>query len=86
MTYKKPDLINIKARKFKESINKMNFRLVYLVVITLNLIYVALPQGLRTLIGGISIPNTSSPQEVRNAWGSGDAGSLLDASITWAQL
>jgi hypothetical protein len=86
MTYKKSDLINIKAREFKESINKLNFRLVYLVVITLNLIYVALPQGLRTLIGGISIPNTSSLQEVRNAWGAGDAGSLLDASITWAQL
>ena len=48
--------------------------------------YTALPQGFSTLIGGISIANKSTPEAIRNAWGTGDAGSLLDASITWAQL
>jgi hypothetical protein len=50
------------------------------------LFHTALPQGFGTLIGQISIANTSSPQAIRNAWGPGDAGSLLDAAITWAQL
>ena len=79
-------LTQVKTKRIKELLNKLNLRFVILIIITVNMIYIALPQGFSTLIGKISIANTSSPQEIRNAWGPGDAGSLLDASITWAQL
>lgn len=69
-----------------ELLDKLNLRFLFLAVITANLFHTALPQGFSTLIGNISIANTSSPQAIRNAWGPGDAGSLLDAAITWAQL
>jgi hypothetical protein len=83
--------INIYPTHFKSKtvvklLDKLNLRFVFLAVITANLFHTALPQGFGTLIGQISIANTSSPQAIRNAWGPGDAGSLLDAAITWAQL
>jgi CDP-glucose 4,6-dehydratase len=46
----------------------------------------ALPDGISTKIPILNIKNTSSVEEVRRAWGQGDAGSLLDIAITWANL
>ncbi len=77
---------NIKTKIVVKLLDKLNLRFVFLLLITANLFYIALPQGFSTLIGGISIANTSTPQAIRNAWGIGDAGSLLDAAITWAQF
>ena len=50
------------------------------------MVHVALPQGLRTSIGSIGIPNNAAPTAIRKAWGYGDAGSLLDPAITWSHL
>jgi hypothetical protein len=77
---------NFKTKTAVKLLDKLNLRFVFLALITANLFHTALPQGFGTLIGQISIANTSSPQAIRNAWGPGDAGSLLDAAITWAQL
>lgn len=77
---------NIKTKTVEKLLDQLNLRFIFLAAITANLFYTALPQRFGTLIGGISIANTSSPQAIRNAWGPGDAGSLLDAAITWAQL
>jgi hypothetical protein len=79
-------LTHFKTKIVKELLNKLNLRFIFLAIVTVNMFYTALPQGFNTLIGGISIANTSTPQAIRNAWGTGDAGSLLDASITWAQV
>ena len=46
----------------------------------------ALPQGFSTKIPVLNIANNSSAEEVRKGWGQGDAGSLLDIAITWANL
>jgi CDP-glucose 4,6-dehydratase len=46
----------------------------------------ALPEGFSTKIPVLNIANNSSPEEVRKGWGQGDAGSLLDVAITWANL
>ena len=77
---------NFKTKTVEKLLDQLNLRFILLAAITANLFHTALPQGFGTLIGGISIANTSSPQAIRNAWGPGDAGSLLDAAITWAQL
>jgi len=50
------------------------------------LLLIALPQGLHTKIGKIGLPNNSTAEAIRKAWGPGDAGSLLDTAITWANL
>jgi hypothetical protein len=46
----------------------------------------ALPEGFSTKIPILNIANNSSAEEVRKGWGQGDAGSLLDIAITWANL
>ena len=53
---------------------------------SLLLLYVALPQGLKTKIGSIDLLNNASPTQIRNAWGPGDAGSLLDTALTWSKI
>lgn len=53
---------------------------------SLLLLYVALPQGLKTKIGSIDLLNNASPTQIRNAWGPGDAGSLLDTALTWSKF
>jgi|UPI00048D4AF6 hypothetical protein len=45
-----------------------------------------LPEGFSTKIPALDIANNSSAEEVRKGWGQGDAGSLLDIAITWANL
>jgi CDP-glucose 4,6-dehydratase len=46
----------------------------------------ALPEGITTKIPVLNLENTASAEEVRKAWGQGDAGSLLDIAITWANF
>lgn len=50
------------------------------------LCYVALPNGIATRIGVIDLPNNSSAIEIRKSWGLGDAGSILEASLTWSNF
>lgn len=51
-------------------------------------LFIALPQGLETrlILNGNQVPHSASPQIIRNAWGQGDAGSLLDTAITWSKF
>lgn len=51
---------------------------------TLSLLIIALPNGISSRIGSIGLKNSATSFEIRKAWGSGDAGSLLDAARTWA--
>ena len=46
----------------------------------------ALPEGLSSKIPILNLENTASAENVRKAWGQGDAGSLLDIAITWANF
>jgi hypothetical protein len=50
---------------------------------TLILFFIAIPNGLASRIGGIGLSNSATSLQIRKAWGSGDAGSLLDTAITW---
>jgi hypothetical protein len=50
------------------------------------LCYVALPNGTKTRIGVINLPNDSSAQLIRESWGLGDAGSILEAALTWSDF
>ncbi len=36
--------------------------------------------------GITGLPLDASPEQIRKAWGNGDAGSLLDAALTWSKL
>ena len=51
-------------------------------------LFIALPQGLKTrlILNGNQVPHSATPQLIRNAWGQGDAGSLLDTAITWSKF
>ena len=49
-------------------------------------LFIALPHGFRTRIGGINIANNSSPEVIRKAWGPSDAGSLLESALTWSKF
>lgn len=51
---------------------------------SLAILIIALPQGFATRIGSIGLRNSATSAEIRKAWGTGDAGSLLDAAKTWA--
>ena len=42
--------------------------------------------NLLTIIPIINVPSQSSAQEIRKAWGLGDAGSLLEVAITWSKF
>lgn len=46
----------------------------------------ALPDGISTKIPVLNIENTASAEKIRSGWGQGDAGSLLDIAITWANF
>jgi hypothetical protein len=46
----------------------------------------ALPEGANSQLGTLNLPLSSSPESVRNAWGQGDAGSLLDIAMTWSKF
>lgn len=46
----------------------------------------ALPEGVTSPIGGINIGNSSNSKVIREAWGLGDSGSLLEAALTWANF
>lgn len=65
---------------------KINLQIFFLFLIIANLMIIALPNGFETKIGNIGIPNTSTPEEIRAAWGAGDAGSMLDIAITWSKF
>jgi len=47
---------------------------------------IALPKGFQSTIGGIGLPQNSSALEIRNAWGQGDAGSLLEMALSWSKF
>ncbi len=49
-----------------------------------SLLIIALPDGISSRIGKIGLNNSASSLRIRKAWGSGDAGSLLDVAMTWA--
>ena len=55
-------------------------------VFTLFLLRKALPEGLASHIGIINIENSSTAKSIREAWGLGDSGSLLEAALTWANF
>jgi hypothetical protein len=67
------------ARKWKESLLVAS---VWFVVALTR----ALPEGFSTKIPVLNIANNSSAEEVRKGWGQGDAGSLLDIAIEWANF
>ncbi len=46
----------------------------------------SLPSGLSSKIPILNLENTASVETIRKAWGQGDAGSLLDIAITWANF
>jgi len=46
----------------------------------------ALPDGPTSSIGGINLNNSSSANAIREAWGLGDSGSLLEIALTWANF
>jgi acetyltransferase-like isoleucine patch superfamily enzyme len=46
----------------------------------------ALPEGLTSPIGGINLRNSSNAKAIREAWGLGDSGSLLEVALTWANF
>ena len=75
--------INIRKPKFNPSILESVAITFFSIVLLLRK---ALPQGLTSLIGGINLPTSSQAILIRKAWGLGDAGSLLDASLTWAKF
>jgi hypothetical protein len=47
---------------------------------------IALPQGLDTTIGSTGLPTDSKSELIRKTFGGGDAGSLLDAALTWSKF
>ena len=49
-------------------------------------LYHALPDGASTKIPVLNLENTASVEKIRKGWGQGDAGSLLDIAITWANF
>ena len=67
------------ARKWKETLLVASIWFVIALVR-------ALPQGFSTKIPVLNIENNSSAEVVRKGWGQGDAGSLLDIAITWANF
>lgn len=50
------------------------------------LLYIVFPNGPKTLMGVTNLPLNASPEEIRKAWGPGDAGSLLEVAISWSKL
>jgi len=73
--------------KFKPAIlNKVIQLRIANLIILLTALKIALPNGLASRMGSISLPLNASPNEIRLAWGPGDAGSLLNAAITWSHL
>jgi hypothetical protein len=63
-----------------------NFKNTVSLVFVIYTTHLALPSGLSTRIGTIGLSNGASPEQIRSAWGPGDAGSLMDAAITWSHL
>jgi hypothetical protein len=49
-------------------------------------IALSLNQKMAQTIPVIGISSSSSPEEIRQAWGPGDAGSLLEVALTWSHL
>jgi acetyltransferase-like isoleucine patch superfamily enzyme len=45
-----------------------------------------LPEGITSPISGINLGNSSKAKAIREAWGLGDSGSLLEAALTWANF
>lgn len=46
----------------------------------------ALPEGISTKIPVLNMGNNASPENIRKGWGQGDAGSLLEIAISWANF
>lgn len=64
-----------------------NYRnIFFLMIYTLIVFRVAFPQPNRLHQGVVNLPITSTPEEIRKAWGYGDSGSLLEVAITWANF
>ena len=55
-------------------------------VFTFFLLRKALPEGLASRMGVINIEISSTAKSIREAWGTGDSGSLLEAALTWANF
>ena len=46
----------------------------------------ALPEGVTSPIAGINLRNSANAKAIREAWGLGDSGSLLEVALTWANF
>jgi hypothetical protein len=57
-----------------------------LTIYAFTLLYIVFPNGPKTLMGVTNLPLNASPEEIRKAWGPGDAGSLLEVAISWSKL
>lgn len=75
-------------------LHKRNFRIssihlesILISVLSAILIFrLAIPAGFGSLIQGINLNTSSKASAIRNAWGLGDSGSLLEAALTWSNL
>lgn len=52
----------------------------------ISVLRMAYPSGLNSKQGITNLSLGASPEMIRKMWGTGDAGSLLDAAITWAKF
>ena len=81
------NLVNINGRRPKVyTTRKWNETFLIASIWFITALIRALPDGISTKIPVLNIANNSSAEEIRKAWGQGDAGSLLDIAITWANL
>jgi len=76
----------MKVLKHLKRVSKSRLDVWLCLLLTFRLISIALPDGLGTRIGKIGLPLGASSSQIRNAWGPGDAGSLLEAALTWSKL
>ncbi len=74
-------LMYLKAKKKANPI-----RLFANMIFVFAILYVALPNGLRSKIGTIEIPLNADVEMLRKNWGLSDAGSFLEIAKTWASL
>ena len=78
--YMKLSKFNIKSKRF-------HIESVFVTLLSsFLLLRKALPEGTTSLIGGINLGNSSNAKAIREAWGLGDSGSLLEAALTWANF
>lgn len=78
---------------WRNSVNKGNLLIlkvdrvfVFITVWTFCILRQVFPNGWSTRQSIHNLPLSATPETIRIAWGQGDAGSLLDAALTWAQF